>query len=164
VITWSPSRKLNWDDYKGKPKPRFAAASTVYSMGRDITEEDGKLKASIEAYFYCNDSWKKEQWINDEVLAHEQKHFDIVELYARKLRKQIAAIQFLDLKSAEIRIDSMYKVISEEMDAYQDKYDEATDGSMNGDAQRKWIKKIDSELLELEAYARNPVILKRSGR
>lgn len=164
VITWSPQRKLNWSDYRGKPKPRFAAASTVYSLGRNIYEEDGKVLARIEAYFYCNDSWKKEAWISDEVLAHEQKHFDIVELYARKLRKQAAELSCRNLGDAETKIDSLYKIVSKEMDVYQDTYDDATDGSMDGDQQRKWIRKIDAELKALEAYATNPIVVKTSGR
>lgn len=164
VITWSPQRKLNWDDYKGKPKPRFAAASTVYSMGRNIYEEDGKIFARIEAYFYCNDSWKKEAWISDEVLAHEQKHFDIVELYARKLRKQASEFTYSGLKNAEERIDSLYKIISKEMDVFQDQYDDATDGSMNGDAQREWIKKIDDDLKQMNPFASSLVTLNIKSR
>jgi hypothetical protein len=161
VITWSPQRKLNWDDYKGKPKPRFAAASTVYSLGRNIYEEEGKVKARIEAFFYCNDSWKKEQWISDEVLSHEQKHFDIVELYARKLRQQIASLTCSDLKDAERKIDSLYAIVSKDMDVYQDTYDAATDGSMNGDEQRKWNKKLDEELLLTKKWQEPTVQLKQ---
>src|SRR5436190_457537 len=90
VISWSKDRKLTWADYKGKPQRRFAAASTVYSLGRKvIMQSNGTTAAQINAYFYCDDSWKKESWINESVLAHEQKHFDIVELFARKIRKKL---------------------------------------------------------------------------
>src|SRR5438552_4474997 len=90
IIVWNKNRQLTWNDYKGKPQKRFAAASTVYSMGRKVLKEkDGTVAARIQAYFYCNDSWKKSDWINDEVLKHEQKHFDIVELFSRKIRKQV---------------------------------------------------------------------------
>ena len=152
VIVWSKGRKLTWDDYKGKPKPRFAAASTVYSLGRKVLLQGGKTIARIQAYFYCNDSWKKEDWINQSVLDHEQKHFDIVELFCRRMRKQITGMTFKNFKDAVSKVDSLYETHNKEMDKFQDKYDIETDGSMNGDAQRKWNKKIDDEINELKAY------------
>lgn len=164
VISWSQRNKLTWSDYKGKPQKRFAAASTVYSLGRHVFAEDGKVKANIEAYFYCKDSWKKDDWINDEVLAHEQKHFDIVELYARRFRKQISGMVFLGLKDAEKKVEAVYQILNKEMDVYQDKYDDETDGSMNGAGQRKWNDKIDAEIRSLDAYSVPLVTLKlKSG-
>jgi len=164
VISWSQRNKLTWSDYKGKPQKRFAAASTVYSLGRHVFAEEGKVKASIEAYFYCNDSWKKDDWINDEVLAHEQKHFDIVELYARRFRKQISGMVFLGLKDAEKKVEAVYQILNKEMDVYQDKYDDETDGSMNGDGQRRWNSKIAGEIKLLDEYSAPLVTLKlKSG-
>jgi hypothetical protein len=164
VITWSKDRKLTWSDYRGKPKPRFAAASTVYSLGRFVKKEGGKLKAVIEAYFYCKDSWKKDDWINDEVLAHEQKHFDIVELFARKIRKKLAGMTFKDQNDAEEKVESLYQVLNQEMDVYQDQYDNETDGSMDGDGQRKWNKKIADEIKALDAYSSSSISLQiKSG-
>ncbi len=164
VITWNKDRKLNWNDYRGKPQKRFAAASTVYSLGRVVYEEKGEVKAKIEAFFYCKDSWKKDEWINDEVLAHEQKHFDIVELFARRFRKQISGMTFSGQKDAAEKVESVYNILSKEMDNYQNKYDDESDGSMNGDGQRKWNKKISDEMDNLNEYASTTVILKlRSG-
>ncbi len=160
VITWSKERKLTWNDYKGKPKRRFAAASTVYSLGRKVFEAQGKVQARVEAYFYCKDSWKKEDWISQSVLDHEQKHFDIVELYARRIRKQMSQITFTSIKNAEEKLDSLYQIENAAMDKYQDKYDNETDGSMDGDAQRKWQKQIDDEITALDAYKSTIIFLK----
>jgi hypothetical protein len=160
IIIWNKDRKLTWDDYKGKPKKRFAAASTVYSLSRKVLLHDGKITARICAYFYCDDSWKKDDWINQSVLDHEQKHFDIVELFCRRIRKQITKMTFNDFKDAEIKVDSLYQIYNKEMDIFQDKYDDETDGSMNGDAQRKWEKKIENEIASLEAYNQIFITLK----
>ncbi|HXB39783.1 MAG TPA: hypothetical protein VNZ49_04525 [Bacteroidia bacterium] len=160
IITWSKDRKLTWADYRGKPKKRFAAASTVYSLGRKVFVQDGKTLARICAYFYCKDSWKKDDWINQSVLDHEQKHFDIVELFCRRIRKQITTMTFSDFKDAEAKVDSLYQVYNKAMDVFQDKYDDETDGSMNGDAQRKWEKKIDNEIASLEKYQSILILLK----
>lgn len=157
VITWKKDRKLSWNDYRGKPQKRFAAASTVYSLGRYVYAEEGKVYAKIDAYFYCKDSWKKTDWINDEVLAHEQKHFDIVEVFARRLRKQFTGMVFTGLKDAEKKVEALYKLTDKELDAYQNKYDTESDGSMNGEGQRKWNKKVEQELEELSAY-QDPIV------
>jgi predicted secreted Zn-dependent protease len=93
------------------------------------------------------------------VLRHEQKHFDIVELYARKLRKLINANNYSSAIELTIKSDSLYAIIDKEMDVYQDKYDDETDGSMNGEQQRAWEKKITNEISELEAYKNKSSII-----
>jgi hypothetical protein len=158
AMVWQKNRKLTWDDYQGKPQHnRFAAASTVYSMYRHIYKDtNGNITASIKACFYPKDSWKG-NYIDDALLAHEQKHFDIVELYARKLRKQLMQIKVKNEEDARQKLDSLHKIIDSEMDAYQDKYDEETNYSMAHDEQVAWIKEIDSAIEKLSAY-QNPEV------
>lgn len=152
-LLWSENRPLTWDDFKGKPEKRFAAASTCY----DILKEISGNKVTIKAVFFYYKSWKK--WPLDEVLWHEQKHFDIVELYARKLRKQISEIKYTTQQDLETKIDALYKVIDKEMDEYQDLYDEESEGSMNGEKQREWNKKVMEEIKALEKFKSIEIIL-----
>ena len=160
VIVWQKNRKLTWDDYQGKRQKRFAAASTVYSMYRNVSKTpSGNIIASVKAFFYPKDSWKS-NWIDDALLAHEQKHFDIVELYARKLRKQLTQIKVLNEEDAQLKLDSLHKIIDAEMDAFQDKYDDETNSSMAHDAQISWIKKIDAAIDNLAAYQNTDIKLK----
>ncbi|MBK7669141.1 MAG: DUF922 domain-containing protein [Sphingobacteriaceae bacterium] len=149
ILVWEESRILTWDDFRGKPAKRMSAASTHYDIFKTITER-GKI--TIEAVFFCNKSWKKVSWINQQVLEHEQKHFDIVELYARKLRKLISETKYSSYANLKTVSDSLYAVIDKEMDVYQDKYDDETDASMNGDKQREWNKKIPIEIKALSLY------------
>lgn len=157
AIPWSKSRRLTWEDYKGKPQKRFAAASTVYSLSRVVFSENQKVFVKIQPFFWCNDSWKKKDWINDDVLEHEQTHFDIVELYAREFRKQAQAITCSSEADAEKQVEKIYHEIDKQLDAYQDKYDNETDGSMNGDAQHKWNKKVADEL-QASAGWQEPIV------
>jgi len=161
VIVWQKNHKLSWDDYQGKPqRNRFAAASTVYSMYRHIYKNDtGNITASIKAYFYPKDSWKG-RYLDAALLAHEQKHFDIVELYARKLRKQLTEIKVRNEEDAQQKLDSLHKIIDGEMDAYQDKYDKESDYSMAHDEQAVLIKQIDAAIDSLSAYQKTEVKLK----
>lgn len=153
MILWQEDKPLAWDDFMGKPEPRFAAASTSYDILKTVGPEENKtVNVSIEAVFFKYRSWKKKNWVNDEVLAHEQKHFDIVELYARKLRKTISETSFKNYNQLVSKIDELYDSNDKAMDKYQDLYDDETDGSMNGDQQRAWQKKIMAEIKALDKY------------
>jgi hypothetical protein len=160
AMVWQKNRKLTWDDYQGKPQHRFAAASTVYSMYRHISKDStGNITATVKALFYPKDSWKG-RYTDDALLAHEQKHFDIVELYARKLRKQLLQIKVKDEEDARQKMETLHKVIDAEMDACQDLYDKESDYSMAHDEQVSWIKKIDAAIADLSAYQNSEVKLK----
>lgn len=157
ILLWQENKPLTWDDFNGKPEKRFAAASTHYDILKSITKTGTGTTVKIEAVFFRNKSWKKVSWINDEVLAHEQKHFDIVELFARKLRKAISESKYKSLAEVEEKTDQLYNKFDKLMDLYQDQYDEETDGSMNGEQQRAWQKKIMKEIKELDAYKETSV-------
>ncbi|MDO8999956.1 MAG: DUF922 domain-containing protein [Bacteroidota bacterium] len=153
IITWNENRPLSWDDFKGKPERRFAAASTSYDIVKEVKKINSETASvKIEAVFFCESSWKKKQWVNNSVLKHEQKHFDIVELFSRKLRKLILDNSYSSITNLESETDSLYKIIDIKMDVYQDLYDDETDGSMNGEKQREWETKITKEIKALDSY------------
>lgn len=157
ILIWQENKPLTWDDFNGRPEKRFAAASTHYDIFKTIEKDAKGAIVKIEAVFFRNKSWKKKSWINDQVLEHEQKHFDIVELFARKLRKVIKETKAKDLNDLETKVDVLYAKNDKLMDEYQDLYDEETDGSMNGDQQRAWQKKIIKEIKEMDAYKETAV-------
>ena len=153
VILWNEARLLTWDDFKGKPQKRFAAASTAYDILKDVKKGEGnKATVSVRAVFFCKTSWKDSNWAEETILAHEQKHFDIVELFSRKLRKLLQNAVYKNYKRVEEKADSLYAIIDKQMDVYHDKYDDETNGSMNGEKQREWNKKIMAEIKTLEQY------------
>jgi hypothetical protein len=152
VIVWQEGRFLSWDDFKGKTEKRWSAASTHYDTFKNLTDKGNKAEVEILAVFYVYKSWKRESWINNSVLEHEQKHFDIVELFARKLRKQVQERKYSSYANLKSVSDSLYDVMDKEMDLYQDKYDDETDASMNGDKQREWNKNIMAEIQALSLY------------
>lgn len=152
VIVWQENRLLTWDDFRGKPQHRFAAASTNYDMLKELTDHTSSGLLSIKAIFYPHKSWKKVSWVNQLVLEHEQKHFDIVELFSRKLRKLCLDRSYPDYDTFKQQTDSIYDVVDKDMDKYQDEYDDESNGSMDGDRQREWNKKVMAEIKALEKY------------
>ena len=160
-MVWQKNRRLNWSDYQGKEQKRFAVASTVYSMYRTVYIDSNKnIMASVKAIFYPRDSWKS-SYIDDVVLTLEQKHFDIVELYARKLRKQLSELKVKDETDAQNKLDSLYIILDKEMDIFQDKYDNDTDYSTAHDEQQSWIQNIDAAIDNLVDYQNTEVQLKK---
>lgn len=151
-IIWKEGERLSWKDFQGKPEPRFAAASTTYKLVAKIGSEDKKTVFIVRAVFYKDQSWKKKKWINESVLSHEQTHYDIVELFARKLRQKTSQLSAKSNQELEKEFLALYGQTDKEMDEFQDLYDKETDGSMNGEKQREWEKKIKSGLDSLNNF------------
>lgn len=158
-IAWSPTYKLSWDDFRGELGPHSAdgALSTV-GINRDCAYDNGILTARIEAVFSPDNSSAKEKDKTPEVLGHEQLHFDISELFARKLRKQITESRFPSRpKKAIDKIARLHNQIKADVARYHDQYDEETTLPADPEKQREWNEKVASGLAGLKDYS-NPVI------
>src|SRR5579885_2924178 len=93
LINWQAGRKLTWNDYYGKPDPASdAAASTATYLGIQYSFSNNTFQLKISCSFSKNKSWVR--YKNDFVLSHEQGHFDITELFARRLNKAMSEYQF----------------------------------------------------------------------
>src|SRR5258708_674655 len=88
TIDWQSSRQLTWNDYKGRPDPNAeAAASTTTYLGIEYKMEDKSFSWKIQCRFSLTKSWGRTK--TDLILKHEQGHFDIAEIFARKLHKRM---------------------------------------------------------------------------
>jgi len=76
---------------------------------------------------------------------HEQGHFDITEIYARKLDNALREYNF-NPKRFKTDLDEIYKDIMEEKEELQNQYDLETDYSRSKEKQAEWLKKIQKEL------------------
>ena len=96
ILIWNENRKITWDDFKSKNKVHsYEQASAVITPGLiaypNNIEESKIKKVKIIATVYKNKSWYKIK--EDYILNHEQMHFNITEIYARKFRKELAKIE-----------------------------------------------------------------------
>ncbi len=150
TIPWTKERKLIWKDFKGKPKRGFKAAAITasgitYSFSSLARGNEVEVDFKVNAYFYPDQSWYDAENCDDVILGHEQLHFDISELYARKLRKRLNELTFsLNIKK-EVRV--IYNDILNELDDFQERYDWETNFSRDIEKQLEWNKKV-AELLE----------------
>jgi len=159
VISWNKNYKLIWQDFRGTPEKNNDAVAITASgitFGFSIKTRNNDVvdyNTSIEAHFYPNKSWFKPLKANNYVLAHEQLHFDITELYARKFRKRVNALKISNKLKSQLRI--IHKEIKIELTQFQEKYDRETNHSMNKVAQMYWQKWVTLELKKLEQFKSN---------
>lgn len=151
MLDWDANRKLTWADYKGKPDPDSDAAAstaTILSVSYNISSTGFTYK--IECRFSKTRSWVLHK--TDYLLSHEQGHFDIAEIFARKLNKKLSEYQF-NKKTCEKDLDKIYDEIDEEKDKMQHDYDRETHHSINKEKQAEWLQKISQELNKYKNYA-----------
>ena len=150
-IKWQEDRRLTWDDFKAAPlKLGNTAAMTTTHLGFSYSVTNGKVTYKIDCRFEKNKSWGLVK--NDWILRHEQGHFDIAEIFARKLNKSINEYQF-NRSSFQQDLDMIYKSVVDDKERYQQVYDNETDYSRNKANQEEWLKNIESELKHSKTWA-----------
>jgi hypothetical protein len=154
MIPWIIDKRLAWDDFLCEPKRGSdAVASTSTSLGIAYQLTDGQLKYHITCNFNKEKSWGLLK--TDYILAHEQGHFDITEIFARKLSEALQNYQF-NKRSFKRDISQIYQSIVDQKEAFQKQYDGETDHSRNRRMQYDWLEKIESLLEETQPYSDYP--------
>ena len=152
TIYWNINRKLTWEDFKGRPdKTTNLLAMTQAGIGYEVACNNGELKLKIYCYFNAKKSWTKET-DSDDLLRHEQLHFDITELYTRQLRKKLSEVTDpcgKDIKELDKAYSNIFKACSDR----QNDYDRESEHSLNDEQQKMWEEKIALELKALEKFA-----------
>lgn len=156
-ISWQPERKLTWDDFKGIV-PHDAndntAAVTFCGIGFETNKVTTTNKAKVFVYntFYTDQSWVRGDEKMPEILAHEQGHFDLCEIYTRKLRSKIAAAT-LNVNNLRATLEHIYESVNNEYEARQQAYEDETHHGTLAAQQQKWLLTIAQELRETTSYA-----------
>ncbi|MFZ6011322.1 MAG: hypothetical protein ACOYXT_13320 [Bacteroidota bacterium] len=87
-LEWNEFYKLSWHDFQGKPGDESVGdAGTFIRIKAKPFFVKKKVQYNVLVYFVKDKSWKRDP--SPALLAHEQLHFDMAELYARKIRKKI---------------------------------------------------------------------------
>lgn len=155
-IYWNEDRLLTWEDFQGPPdsKVPFHASTSSgigFSWSMKSSKEGTEFKYEITNSFNPDRSWVKEGKESEHLLAHEQLHFDISELHARKFRKELKAYKIT--KSIKQDLNTIYTKNERARQKMQRSFDSETKHSQNKEAQEKWQTFIASELNRLEAFA-----------
>ena len=156
TISWNEERRLTWRDFNADPNSNSDAVALTASgitFGYSVKTSGRKIVSfsyTVEAHFYPNKSWYLSNRANDYILAHEQLHFDITELYARKFRQHLERL--VANQNVKKQMNQIHKAINEALSKTQNTYDEQTQHSIKTEAQKYWKNYITEELQKLDKY------------
>ncbi len=85
-IVWHSNHKLKWTDFKGRPeRSQPYEAISFCSIESKVSQLNNEAEFEMIAKFDKTKSWTKTD-TSAHILNHEQRHFDITEIYTRKIR------------------------------------------------------------------------------
>ncbi|MDN3724977.1 DUF922 domain-containing protein [Aequorivita sp. SDUM287046] len=154
-IVWNENIQLSWEDFRGKPirSGNFAAVTSSgisFRYSYSIKNEKIDVKYSVESFFTPENSWYVPERVTPHILKHEQAHFDITELHARMLRKNLDGKKFS--KRVKSEIESIYQQVEQKRRAMQNKFDTESDHSRNIEKEASWQKFIAQQLAYYESW------------
>ena len=171
-IEWSSTVKLTPNDFRAKVPPSTTDTAHAW-VALDVAWEcrDGKARSQARAVFDPDQSWWREGTSNiwggveeglsrsqldnrrtnaqrdHDLLQHEQLHFDLTELAARKIRRELD-----DLARACVTpghngaIGKAIAAIEAAWSDEQARYDKDTDHGTSRVKQRQWELRVGKEL------------------
>ncbi len=149
-LQWHAERKLTWSDFRA-PVPRNPhgmVAETHWSWDWEEAEVKGKYQLIPICYFVTSGSWTTVD--DDYILGHEQLHYDIGELYVRKLRKKLQ--EHPEYLNDSNKLKKVFSKYFESCKTVQTNYDRETNHSINKTKQKYWQAKIKKELDQYKAF------------
>jgi hypothetical protein len=145
IIIWNKERKINWGDFKSANKINsYENAKAVIAWSVAIFPKKINCINIHNAVLIAKMN-KKKSWVregSDYLLTHEQIHFDIAELFARKIRKELDRMLYTDMNCNIEEFFMIYKNYTDDLKQYQILYDNETNHGLNVNAQLEWNDKI----------------------
>lgn len=162
LIFWTSEKKLSWSDFKGTPNPKSSYfAFTESGIKADLESKDDSVFINVRTYFDKQSSWTKDIK-NESLLQHEQLHFQITELFARKFRKELSETKFT-MKQLSDELHKIHGRVFSDCREMQARYDKETNHSIIKEKQAEWNKKVQTELESLSNWSKTLVRAKISS-
>lgn len=160
-IIWQEDRPLNWEDFKGPidERSKFYAQtnSGIYYHVQQTSQTH--FLVFIETFFDPLHSWKKYDQVTDNLLKHEQLHFDIHELHSRLFVKSIRETKFQDCDKVSGKIRDLYAETMADAQELSLLYDKETNHSMDKMQQLEWNKKMKKMLEATSDYDLKEILI-----
>jgi hypothetical protein len=152
MIVWNENETLAWSDFKGEVDAnlQLSALSSINILPKG--EWSANLPdIKVTCFFDTKKSWTRDT-SSYKLLLHEQLHFDIGELYTRKIRKKISELRKCGIKEIGVYNQEIQTLLSK-YQLCQNEYDKETKHGILEEQQKIWDLKIANELLELQMYS-----------
>ncbi len=171
VIFWNQARTVSLSDFivVSDTSSKIAGdhmAVTRTGITYSLTTKPGSKNFEITIYATMH---KPNSFIRERVLDapkgsinylmnHEQKHFDISEIYAREAVKAIRGKRFT--KNYTREINDLMKGLFKQSEDLHDLYDNETGNGTNASAQSEWNNRIQRRLNGLDAYKNKTIAMR----
>jgi hypothetical protein len=175
-VEWSPKRPLTIQDFKAKVPARASEASLSWvEIDASWGCEDGKAAWRARAVFDPSRSWWREInqniWTGSDepsrlasrddagrgLLAHEQLHFDLTELWARKIRALLKALPAACRTPGASHIfETTIAQMERDWQEEQKRYDKETGHGIDAARQSAWAARTAKALKEGYSAAADP--------
>lgn len=156
ILVWDENYRLQVTDFLSqtkKIKKAFAYVTTHIKVKICLNEKENRIRFYVSSILLRNKSWisDKTEKISDQVFIHEQIHFDISELYARKLKKDID--KKIGKNYSNYKIKKLKKIINKnfyEEDKYNEYFHKITRGFRSDE--EKFYNNVRNEIKKLDKY------------
>jgi hypothetical protein len=171
LLPWSKDRPLTWDDFRGQP-PEAPSGEAAYIRYRlevrdavpvlkwDPATKSWEARLDPQKLRVLNLMVRSLSWVDparktDHLLAHEQGHFDLAEVYRRILEKRLLALRARGATQKQAvaalmkAVEAAQNAVWEKLEEVQNRYDGETGHGANPEKQSEWLDKI-------KLWLRNP--------
>ncbi|SHF70265.1 hypothetical protein [Chryseobacterium vrystaatense] len=168
LILWESKRPLKIEDFNIAKKDTIKIANTIKFKGAEskliykyefLPSTLTPPQVGVKVFFDKHESWMLVR--DGSTLEHEQIHFNIHEIFARKMRKSIDSLYDLNIRSLDIYMNKINDWTQKSRN-YSQLFDKEIDDKIifsNGKflthknpRQKIWNTKVEKELKELEKY------------
>lgn len=151
-ILWQADRRLSWEDFQSEVNQQERLhAMTSTNIEVQANCNGNLMQYEVKCVFKTKDSWSKNKK-SQQLLAHEQLHFDLTEVHARLLRQKLSQTQDL-CGTDKTRFGKIVDSYFAGWQTQQEQYDRESGHGLNHQQQQAWETRIARQLEELNEFA-----------
>ena len=151
AFAWSATRRLAWSDFRGQPPGSGPeVAKTAYALFYAWKCRGEAFEFRVIAAFRPRQSWVKTIALTDTLLRrsalrHEQTHFDLADVHARRMRRYFDDLAGACRKTDRELTQLAGRLITDEK-AEQQRYDAETNHGLRSEDQAAWNADVARQL------------------
>jgi len=151
AFPWSAGRRLAWSDFQGSPPSEGSEGAKIsYTLYSGWKCKGAAFEFRMIAGFRPRQSWVTAVVLNDSmqrrtVLGHEQTHFDLAEVHARRMQRAFGDLA-RPCARTDAELSALAQRLTQEEKAEQRRYDEETNHGLLADQQAAWSRDVAQRL------------------
>ena len=120
-------------------------------------DDNGEFTFEVSAIFHRDSSWVVARQVDARLLEHEQGHFDLAEIYARRLSRALRGLPEAceDIEETRTLIQTLLNLNQQELEEEQRRYDIETRHGTSKRKQGTWTDALRRRLFVTETSAEN---------